>query len=261
MAVQEDIRPELEFVIPVFTREGAKVTKFQKQNLDDASVLVQGLGKMGLFVLTASTNPMTSELNPLASLLPKCVEARIPVICVDQYFQARSSDLQAGTVSIVPLKPELSVVLIGEKVGFELFARTSRHLNFGGIQTNLLTENKNLVVNFEDNLPSPLVAPLKSKHERFYDRAVIWADGYDGSAFVDVLSENLKRNLYAEGVTVTSACYWGTDLSMTWMEKAGWSGSQLQGLILIPVSLLESSVFSAENLNAVIKQLNQLQQG
>lgn len=260
-AIQEDIRPEFELVIPALTREAVKIQRFRRAELQkDPQAVVTGLGKLGLFVLTASQDPLTGLKNSVRPLAEKCIEARIPFVCVESFPQNWSTDLQSGMVLIVPLHPCLVVLIAGEKVGFELFATGNRSLpvkNIEEVQIQAPNEQASKIQDFESLLPVGLTAPLKDSPERYWDRAVLCCSEMDGSALVDEVGRLKNRNLYAAGILVGSACYWEQDLSTAWLTRAGWTPEQIQGLVIIPVEELEN--FDSSTLASALASLKALQ--
>jgi hypothetical protein len=157
------------------------------------------------------------------------------------------------------LSSKVSVIVAGEKVGFEYFAPQKRPLWVEDLLLNDGFEDKIQVQQFEANLPKGLQAPLFQRADRRYDRAVLLITGCDGSAFVELMSKQLGVDLFKRGIFVTSGCYWKGDLTTQWMLQAGWTSAELRSMIIVPIEMFE--IFNEVNVKNVIDELTFLQNG
>jgi len=110
---------------------------------------------------------------------------------------------------------------------------------------------KNKVLNFEKQAVGESQPVCDISDLRYYDRAAIYWEDLDATAVVEILNESESL------ITTPSLTTWGGLRTMKWLNKLGYSPSQIRGMLIIAADLLSDEF--EKKLAAKIAKIKELQ--
>lgn len=238
LAYQCDGGPDLENMLPYFSREGFALQSLLSQDIKNPEGILTKLGKSGLFAAYSDDDPVTGELFESTELESKLNEAK--VFCVRISYSSFLSENVPMTISpysirILSLSSGLAAVVLGARSNID-------RLLFGSVYfddllvtqlpqlTKTMATDKTHILDFELSVAHFCKPFFAEQTPRLFDRAVICFNDADGSAVLD--HSGLKA------AHSTSLCRWGDVTSMEWLKRHGLTDEQIRGLVVLELAQL-----------------------
>lgn len=247
-------------VLPYLYKEGYTIQFLEAHHLNDWSTWIDGLKKDTNFVMLAEDHPVTGEYFDWDEIDQKLNEKRIFCIRISHqrhFFQP--SEVRPYSVQVRSFAPDVAVAVCGSK--FRVPPLIVQHLCwkkeafFEGLQFALRgqKENKQLIQNFEQNLP-PGLLPYFKHDKRSFDRAAIFSATLSGEALRSYLLQGTfssREPGWEQQVETTNLCRWGSPkLYQDWWEPRP-SDDVLRGLLIINSEFLAKGDLSGQLMEAL----------
>ncbi len=177
-------------------------------------------------------------------------------------------NLSEYDIVVGSLGPNHTLVFTGDKVSISTLGVGELSWNYerdwpmiSELIKNEVTPSQTLIEEFENSLP-PQLTPWfpKGRSKRIFDRSVVVLKDGDGSAFVDLLYEelNLEKKWPGDNQALESVsyCRWQNESWFKQSQSFDRTPEELRGLVLIDSSIINSTLM--ESINVVIQKMIQL---
>ncbi len=241
LVYQTDGGPDLEKMLPFFSREGFPIQGLSSVELKNIEGVTAKISKTGLFTVVCDDDPMTGELFDHKTLEAKLNELKSFCIRVSyNSFLFEPLPIQASpySVRILSISDSISAVILGARSNID-------RLLFGNIhfEDSLVKQvsqsickrvpDRKLVQEFESKIQE-IAKPLFSPETmRLFDRSVLFFENADGSAVLD--HAGMGGTSSADS---TSLCRWADVTGMEWLKRHGLTDEQIRGLVIIDISII-----------------------
>lgn len=247
----EPAEPAIAQLAVMFAEETYNIRHWSEAVLDsiDASDLA--------FVLFSDDDPVTGRLYDHSRLLTALKDQRVFRIHVshsEHRFLGALSRPAPFEARILSLSPERAVLIAGERfrvqpqlapmLPWKSHGTADEHL--ARVAAPVYDEQKARILDFESRLPQGLRPYFTADEKRVFDRAVIIAEGVDGSAVIDEIARVLNHPLTPAGtqsdLETTSPCRWNHPRFTDWLLRRGETEEIIRGLIALTPQVLTADL-------------------
>ena len=239
--------PHLHPILPYLYKEGYQVQIAPETFA--AKEWVESLAKDTCFAILCEDHAVSGELYETEEIEKLLNEKRIFCLKVSHHNHLfRQTELLPYSVRLCSFDPKTAVALIGSKMRAPALIAPFLEWEAPQFLASLQkakaesVEKKELVLNFEKNLPAGFSAFLQTS-QRCFDRALIYSESLAGEALQQFLASSLKLNLRAPGwetrLETTHLCRWGGVRNYDEWWKPRPAESILRGLLILGIEVLE----------------------
>lgn len=209
------------------------------------------------FVLFSDDDPVTGRLYDHSRLIAAIKDQRLFRVHISHAEHRFNDEVPRPApfeARILSLSPERAVLIAGERFRVQPQLAPMLPWKSHGSATEHLArvpkaahdEHKTRILEFESRLPKGFRPYFAADDARVFDRAVLIAEGVDGSAVIDEVARGLGHKLTPAGsdseLETTSPCRWNHPRFVDWLLKRGETEEGIRGLIILAPSLLNTDI-------------------
>lgn len=269
IALLEGAEPALESIASTFSEDGYHVKRVSPGDLADFAKWLEPIQTDLLFVLYAVDDPVTgmlSRLDAMNDVLKDKRVFRLALVHSPSSFAGVFTDRPAPfKVRVLSLAEDRALILAGER--FRIHPMLAERLPWAMLESSIITcdvkprdlsQSKAAILDFESRLPAGFKAYFSpTESSRLFDRAVIFHEGLDGSAVIEMLGEILS--LPITSLEATSPCRWNQPRFTDWLLARGEKPEVIRGLLMIDASQISPKLLQA--LEESARRIESLQTG
>jgi hypothetical protein len=244
IAILHGDEPTYPGIAAAFSEDGYVIKSLKMDDFKDPSTWLAPIQNELLFVLYAQDDLVTAGIHDVSLLNAGLKDKRVFRVSISHFLHQAKPQTRPEPfeVRILSLTADRALLVAGERcrITSPVADRLPWRLDEPArVATELLVlspgeieDRKKRVLDFEKSLPEGFQPYFTSGAERFFDRAVIFHPGLDGSAVVDALGEKLGD------FDSTSPCRWENSRFADWLTQKGWAPELVRGLVVLRVEVL-----------------------